>query len=234
MLAFKFCSFGAIKVLGLAGLFISSLFISNLCQASVAGLQVQVNDANTGLPLEDVVVSVYLQTSGKPQNPVDTPAVISQVDQQFDPQLLVIPTGSAVSFPNRDHTRHHVYSFSNAKTFEIRLYYGLPAEPIVFDKPGPVVLGCNIHDQMRAVIYVTDADNWQRTDISGRAVLDIPQHAPVTLEFWHPRLRGDAVTQVLEGRIAEPMTVSLDIRPALPQFRTPESGLQQRFDQLAK
>jgi hypothetical protein len=100
---------------------------------------------------------------------------IAQADKQFTPAVTVVTVGSAVSFPNRDTVRHHVYSFSPAKTFELKLYIGTPANPVVFDKPGIAVLGCNIHDTMAAWVVVVDTPHHGLTAASGRVRLaDVP------------------------------------------------------------
>ena len=82
--------------------------------------------------------------------------IMDQVNKQFVPHVLVIPENSFVSFPNSDDIRHHVYSFSSAKTFELKLYAGKPKSPVQFNKKGLVVMGCNIHDSMVGYIYVSD------------------------------------------------------------------------------
>jgi hypothetical protein len=81
---------------------------------------------------------------------------MDQRDQQFAPHVLAVQRGTAVSFPNSDQIRHHVYSFSEPKRFELRLYSGVPADPVVFDRAGTVVLGCNIHDDMIGFVRVVD------------------------------------------------------------------------------
>ena len=77
-------------------------------------------------------------------------------------------SGTSVAFPNSDNIRHHVYSFSLAKRFELRLYQGTQSAPVVFDSPGVVVLGCNIHDWMVGYIYVTDDSRFAVSDEHGR------------------------------------------------------------------
>ncbi len=84
--------------------------------------------------------------------------------------------------------RHHVYSFSPAKRFELPLYAGVPAEPVVFDKPGVVVLGCNIHDWMVGYVYVSESPYFAKTGKDGKALLtELPPRA-YTLRVWHPQL----------------------------------------------
>ena len=95
---------------------------------------------------------------------------------------------TAVTFPNHDDVRHQVYSFSPAKRFELPLYAGVPAEPVVFDKPGVVVLGCNIHDWMVGYIYVSDSPYFAKTGKDGKAIIaDLPTRV-YAVRVWHPQL----------------------------------------------
>ncbi len=116
-------------------------------------------------------------------------------------RVLVVTTGTAVSFPNRDTVRHHVYSFSPTKTFEIKLYSGMAASPVVFDRAGIAVLGCNIHDDMVAWVVVVDTPYWARSDPAGATTLaDVPAGS-YRLRVWHPGLAvGAAATD-------QPLTV---------------------------
>jgi hypothetical protein len=101
-----------------------------------------------------------------------------------------VQVGTAVNFPNSDNIRHHVYSFSPAKKFELPLYSGVPAEPVVFDKAGFVTLGCNIHDWMIAYIAVLPTPYFQVTRQDGRGVLkDLPP-GQYNVQVWHPALKG--------------------------------------------
>ncbi len=88
--------------------------------------------------------------------PAGAGAELGQRNKRFAPYVLPVQTGTAVSFPNFDTVRHHAYSFSPIRTFEIKPYVGTPVAPVVFDKPGTAVLGCNIHDRMAAYVHVVD------------------------------------------------------------------------------
>jgi len=146
---------------------------------------VQVRDP-AGHPLADAVVAV--EVDGQPvQAGPQASAQMAQRQRQFQPYVLVVQTGTAVSFPNFDTVRHHVYSFSDAKKFDIKLYAGTPARPEVFDKPGVATLGCNIHDRMSAHIVVVDTPIFAKSDASGLVTLDLPPGDHV-MRFWHPRL----------------------------------------------
>ena len=142
---------------------------------------VQVRNA-AGQPLADAVVAVEL--SGRPAKTTTAKADMGQRDKQFTPQLLVVQTGTSVSFPNFDTVRHHVYSISPIKVIDIKLYSGTPTEPIVFDKPGVAALGCNIHDRMSAHIIVVDTPTFARTDAKGQATFDLPPGEHV-VKAWH-------------------------------------------------
>ena len=125
-----------------------------------------------GKPLTDAVVfleSREARAAVKPATQVD----LAQANKQFDPQVTVVPVGTAVNFPNRDKVRHHVYSFSPVKKFEIKLYVGTPAAPVVFDQPGVAVLGCNIHDQMAAWVLAVATPWFGKTGADG--VVRLPQ-----------------------------------------------------------
>ncbi len=102
--------------------------------------------------------------------------------------MSVVQTGTAVSFPNGDNIEHDVYSFSPAKKFELHLYHGIPARPVVFDKPGLVVMGCNIHDQMIAYLLVVDTPWFAKTDSHGAAMVANVPDGTYTLSAWHYRM----------------------------------------------
>jgi len=138
-------------------------------------------------PLADAVVIAVpidgnMRLTSRPRDEVD------QVDKEFTPRIKVVLVGSTVTFPNNDSVRHQVYSFSPAKRFELPLYAGVPPEPVVFNKPGLVVLGCNIHDWMVGYIYVSESPYFAKTGLDGKATLaDLPPRAYV-LRVWHPQL----------------------------------------------
>ena len=104
------------------------------------------------------------------------------------PAVSVVPVGSAVDFPNRDTVRHHVYSFSPAKPFELKLYTGKPANPVVFDRAGIAVLGCNIHDHMAAWVVVVETPYFAQSSAAGRATLDDVPAGSYRLRVWHTNL----------------------------------------------
>src|SRR6266536_7357 len=121
----------------------------SLCHNLHAGsLDVTVKDGNGAL-VSDAVVYAKGRAAAT-SAPAKKRAVIDQRDKQFIPYVTALQIGTSVLFPNNDNIRHHVYSLSPAKKFELPLYAGVPAKPVTFDKEGFVTLGCNIHDWMIA------------------------------------------------------------------------------------
>jgi plastocyanin len=150
-----------------------------------------------GHPLGGVIVTARPNASpAHPAAPVA--AAMDQVDRAFAPDLLVIPVGSTVAFPNSDSVSHQIYSFSPAKRFQLPLYRGKPYPPVVFDQPGLVTLGCNIHDEMLAYVLVTDAPLYGPTDKKGSWSAEAPGGA-YRISIWHPRIRDEA--KYLEGGV---------------------------------
>jgi plastocyanin len=152
---------------------------------SAATLTVRVQDAR-GRAVTDAVV--YAEPEGRQLPLAKKSAVLDQRNRMFVPHVLAVQTGTAVSFPNSDDVRHHVYSFSAAKSFQLPLYKGTPANPEVFDRAGVVTLGCNIHDQMSAYIVVVDTPYFAKT-VNGVAELADVDAGRYTLRVWVPDSR---------------------------------------------
>jgi plastocyanin len=134
-------------------------------------------------------VAVYAVPSKPASAPSARNATMDQAHNAFVPHLLIVQTGTSVVFPNNDVVSHHVYSFSEPKQFELPLYKGNPHPPLVFDRPGVVVLGCNIHDSMVGYILVVDTPHFASTDAQGTISLDGLPADEYSLRVWTPRLR---------------------------------------------
>lgn len=208
------------------------LIITGFISASPAGLAdpqtLAFIDASDNSPLEGVVViasdspALTAASSG--------PAAITQINRQFQPHVSIVPAGTQVEFPNLDNTQHHVYSFSPAKTFELKLYASQPEAPVLFDTEGVVELGCNIHDQMQGFVVVIGAGQAVTSDSQGRVELpqatnDQPQR---NLSVWHPRLADNSRPLPLTMSSGTPQTIPLTLQPPVePVSRL--DRLQQRY-----
>ena len=176
---------------------IGTLVLLSAAQASAAPLTVRVVDAK-GRPVKDAVVSLKAGQNGAPGGSGNY--TVSQKDMEFRPFVSIVPVGAKVHFSNLDPTRHHVYSFSAAKRFELKLFAKDQSRSVTFDKPGVVALGCNIHDSMTAFVYVTDSKWTAKTGADGTVKFASAPDAPGRLSIWHPYLRAKA--NVVERQLA--------------------------------
>lgn len=181
-----------------------------------APVSVQVADA-AGRALAEAVVLLEPLSGKAPVKPMPE-AQIAQDKRQFAPRVTLITVGTAVNFPNFDTVRHHVYSFSKARTFEIKLYAGVPAQPVVFDKPGIAVLGCNIHDRMAAWVVVADTPWHAMSGADGVArIADAPPGA-YQLSVWHAGLAASSApvtrrVQLGSSELREAVQLAVEAAP---------------------
>ena len=182
--------------------------------AGAATLQVQTQDA-AGKPLADAIVFLESAQAKAASKPLAA-AEIAQVNKQFAPQVNVVTVGMPVSFPNRDTVRHHVYAFAPVK-FELKLYIGTPAAPVVFDKPGISVLGCNIHDTMAAWVVIVETPYFGRTANDGKLALNDVPPGTYRLRIWHQNLPvGAPPTDQALSLAAAGSTVTVKVAGLVP------------------
>ena len=179
-----------------------------------ATVTITVKDSR-GAALEDAVAWAMPKSGPAPVR--TRPAAVEQRDKAFVPVVSVIQTGTLVSFPNRDEIRHHVYSFSPAKVFEIKLYAGTPADPILFDKPGEVALGCNIHDHMYAYIYVVDSPWFAKANKDGVATLDLPAGEYDLHAVYFAQAQKPATVPLKVGADGAAADFAIALRPMPPR-----------------
>lgn len=181
-----------------------------------------------GRPLGGVVVTMN-SVSGPAHPAAPVQAVMDQINRAFAPDLLVIPVDSTVAFPNSDSVSHQIYSFSPAKRFQLPLYRGKPYPPVVFDQPGVVTMGCNIHDEMLAYIVITDASFFGRTNAAGSWSADVPGGG-YRISIWHPRIRDDAKDLGGELTVSEPNGATLTLRLTKQLKPAPLEGRPHSWD----
>jgi plastocyanin len=197
--------------------------------AQAADLAIVVQDT-AGNRLQDAVIlaeSVDTRSDSANAGETNPPAAtIAQNNKQFEPYVSVIRAGTAVNFPNRDNILHNVYSFSKAKPFQLPLYKDKAPQPVIFDEPGVVILGCNIHDWMVAYVYVADTPHFAKTGADGRAVLTGLSPGSYLIRVWHPRKkrRGSSPERRIRVTTAslEPMEFTVALKPEWRPRRPPE------------
>lgn len=128
---------------------------------------------------------VYLEGTFPPVAGAPPVAQMAQRQFRFSPTLLPVRTGTKVEFPNYDTGYHNVFSYSKSKRFDLGRYRTdeKPAA-VVFDKPGPVKLYCEIHEHMRATILVLDTPHFTATDPAGKFRLEHLPPGDYVLKAW--------------------------------------------------
>lgn len=177
-----------------------------------------------GKPLDDAVVELVALDHAQPKPPHSPASVtIKQQGLNFVPFVSAIPVGTAIDFPNMDRTRHHVYSFSPAKVFEIQLYHGRPEQPVRFHQAGIVALGCNIHDYMEAYVFVSTSSLLAVTNAEGQAHFQSLATGRYQLRLWHPFQLDDWALIEVEhnGNSQSQFQLAVQHRPKQP---TPQRG----------
>jgi plastocyanin len=197
-----------------------------ISSASAAQLRAIVYDRD-GKPLPNAVV-VATPEDGRLPAPKPTVEIVDQIDKEFVPYVKPVRVGSYVQFPNKDNIRHHVYSFSPPRKFELPLYSGTPTQPMLFDKVGIVKLGCNIHDWMIGYIYVTETPYFGKSNAEGRVDMDPLPPGRYRVRVWHPRMEGseDATFKhvELQDTTAAGAEWKLKLKPEFRPRRMPLPG----------
>src|SRR5882762_7169489 len=198
--------------------FLAAILVATACPANE--LTVTVIDPS-GRGVTDVVVVVAPAEPAArpppPATPTSPAAIMDQRNLAFSPRILVVGVGTSVEFPNNDTVSHQVYSFSPAKKFQLPLYKGQLHPPVMFDRPGLVVLGCNIHDQMVGYIYVTDAPFFGKTDPAGTVRLAGLSGGEYLITVWSPFIADQAssLTRTVRVDAQEPTSSRVQLMDAL-------------------
>lgn len=159
-------------------------------KAQMVTFSISLEDESTNLVKDGVFLFTPQFELNQSQMPSYQPAIMNQVDKQFVPHVLVVPSGTEVTFPNADNLFHHVYSFSPTKQFELKLYKEFTAQPLRFEKAGIVDIGCNIHDWMLGYIVVSDSPYFGKTNEQGQTDIVLPV-GEYQVSFWHPQVDGE-------------------------------------------
>lgn len=204
----------------------AAMLLTNV-PAWCASLTAKVNDPS-GKPVANAVI--YVMPKPGTQVPTRAPRAlaIEQKDREFVPYVTPVQVGTMVTFPNRDPMMHQVYSFSPAKNFEIKLYSGDAPHAILFDKPGTVTLGCNIHDWMIGYIHVVGTPYFAKTDNDGRAVISDLVAGEFHIYLWHPSLWAAASPRPLrlDAHTVTEIDFEVDVPARKKRFKPQLDGLR--------
>ena len=190
-------------------------------------LTIKVTDPS-GNPVADAIVYAVPKVGTRVPAQTPRPVSIEQKDREFVPYVTAVQVGTSVNFPNRDPLLHHVYSFSPAKSFEIKLYSGDAPRTILLDKPGMVTLGCNIHDWMIGYILVVETPYFGKTGNDGQARLGEVIAGEFDVQAWHPTQRAqvNAKPVKIEARNNSEIEFAIDVAPRKKRFKPPAVGVR--------
>jgi plastocyanin len=206
------------QVQGVMRLLCFTTLLAAALRIAAADVACKLTDQN-GAPVPDAIFSLQRVDTPEPTTaPAGTTAEIIQQNKEFIPYVTAVQVGTTMRFPNRDKVQHHVYSLSKAKQFELPLYSGETKRVVVFDQPGVVTIGCNIHDWMIAYVVVLPTPHFAKTGPDGAAALSVPA-GRYHLEIWQPRL---AQTLAQEITVADAKPTALAFTLVLkPDHRIP-------------
>src|SRR5712675_2006385 len=172
-----------------------------------------------GIDASNVVI--WLAPMGAGGDPASTPVParpkpqIAQINKSFDPHVVVLQTGTAVQFPNRDPFLHNVFSLFDGKRFDLGFYEAGSSKMVHFDRAGISFLFCNIHPEMSAAVIAVDTPYFGLSNRSGRVTIpDVPD-GRYQLNVWYERSLPEnlksvsRVVSISEGtRSLEPIKVT--------------------------
>lgn len=192
---------------------------------AAASIRVEIKDPK-GAPIADAVASLVPLDAAPTLTPPAEPVVVTQSGEEFDPFVTAIMVGTRILFPNEDKVQHHVFSQSKAKRFEIPLYRKGSAEtPVLFDQPGVVALGCNIHDWMLAYVVVLPTPYFAKSGTDGLVPLASVPPGRYRLDVWHPRIAAMVTRDVTVGASDQAtQVISVMLKPDRRIRRAPEGA----------
>jgi plastocyanin len=174
--------------------------------------------AASEVPLSEMVVFLERATDAPLSEPstadVPPPAIVRQKGAKFDPPLLVVSVGQAVSFLNDEDkpVEHNVFSNAPAKKFDLGLYPPSQSKSITFDKPGAVFIYCSIHRFMDGVVYVCPTRFHSRVGEDGSYRIENVPPGMYRLKTWQRRKRFSEKSEPLEVKDATPQAVNLELK----------------------
>jgi len=178
--------------------------------ASVSG-RVEMTDRN-GRPVPDLSEAV-VYVEGAKARATPQKVTVTMKGKEFRPHLVIVPVGSAVTFPNEDPIFHNVFSVSGDNRFDLDLYKRPKAGERIFEQPGIVRVYCNIHPQMSAIVVVRDNPWFARAGRDGAFSIEGVPPGKYTLTAWHERAqKATSVELTVAEKGVEGTLLALDGR----------------------
>ena len=167
----------------------------------------------TPLASEYLKLAVFLKGESLP-SPSPSAATLTQHNKQFEPEVIIVPVGSAVAFPNRDPIFHNVFSLSAAKQLDLGYYPSGESRTVQFDHPGIVQVYCHLHPDMSAAIVVAPSSFLAQPGTDGRfSFSDVPA-GTYELVVWHKSAGFFRQAAVVRSDGVSEVTMTIPVRKA--------------------
>jgi hemoglobin len=162
-----------------------------------------------GKPLSSLGLVMLWPKGGKVVKRDKKFRVIEQRNKTFAPHLMAVPVGSTVAFPNFDTIYHNVFSLSAPQRFDLGLYKSGDMRQVVFDKPGIIRLGCNIHANMSAYLVVVDAPHYVVSEPDGSFAFRSLRPGKYRVQAWSEQSSDPVVSEITVKAGDNPLTLDL-------------------------
>lgn len=106
--------------------------------------------------IQSVPAVVYVVGAVPGAGPSTLGVEMVQRDTAFAPAAVVVGVGASVDFPNEDPFFHNVFSYSSTQRFDLGRYPQGESKAVTFGEAGIVAVQCEVHEQMRGAIVVTE------------------------------------------------------------------------------
>lgn len=159
-------------------------------------------------------IVVLLEGGSIPPRP-PAAATIDQIDLHFEPDLVVLPVGSTVQFPNSDPIFHSVFSLSRAQAFDLGFYPRGQSRTVKFNRSGIVQVYCHIHANMYAVIIVTSSSWYGKPSSDGSLSWNGVPAGHYRVLAWH-KVAGLYQTEIdvpPSGKAEATIHIPVDVEP---------------------
>jgi len=124
---------------------------------------------------------------------------VTQKGAMFTPHVLPVVVGTTVDWPNNDDILHNVFSFSEARSFDLGLYKSPTIESVRFDKPGKVDVFCSIHARMSCIVLVLENPYFAAANDKGYYTITNVPAGTYKLKAWHERLPSQTKDIIATG-----------------------------------
>jgi plastocyanin len=170
--------------------------------------------ADTGSSSEFDQLAIVLDGGNQPSKAPET-VVIDQRNIRFDPDLVIVPVGSTVQFPNSDPIFHNIFSLSKTQPFDLGFYPQHQSRTVKLPHAGIVQVYCHIHANMYAAIVVTSSPWYAKPASDGSFSWSGVPAGHYKLVAWH-KVAGFFKTEFdvpESGTVQTAIRIPIDVEP---------------------